>query len=82
MQVVRDDLGRDLEQRLEVRDAVAQRRQRLVVLDVADVVARPRAIALREAERVLLLGTGAEDVALGGDRQVQGARAHSRATGA
>ncbi len=74
VQVVCDDLGHDLEQLLEVRDAVLQRRQRLVVLDVADVVAAPRAIALRDAERVLLLGAGAEHVAWRGDRQVERGR--------
>ena len=41
MQVVGDDLGRDREQRLEVRDAGLERAERLDVLEVADVVARP-----------------------------------------
>ena len=41
MQVVRDDLGLDREQALEVLDPLAEGRQRLAVLQVADVVARP-----------------------------------------
>ena len=41
VQVVGDDLGRDREQPLEVLDPLGERAQRLVVLQVADVVADP-----------------------------------------
>ena len=61
VQVVGDDLGLDREQALEVLDPLAERAQRLEVLQVADVVADPGALALGEAERVLQLGAAAED---------------------
>ena len=48
--------GDDVEEPLEVRDALAEGRQRLGVAQVADVVADPRARALGEAERALELG--------------------------
>ena len=60
MQVVRDDRGLDREQPLEVRDAVRERAQRLAVLEVADVVADPRARAPGDAEGALELGAAGE----------------------
>ncbi len=61
VQVVRDHLGRDGEQPLEVLDAVGERPQRLVVLEVADVMADPGARALGHAEGVLELGAAGQD---------------------
>ena len=61
MQVVRDDRGRDGEQPLEVVDPGAVRRERLPVLQVADVVTDPRAATLREAERALELRAARKD---------------------
>ena len=57
MQVVRDHLGRDGEQPLEVRDALAEGGQRLEVARGRRCGARPtRARRLRQAERALQLG--------------------------
>jgi hypothetical protein len=65
VQVVGHDLRLDREQALEVLDPLSERPQRLEVLEVADVVADPGALALRHAERVLQLGAAGEDLALG-----------------
>ena len=46
MQVVGDDLRLDREQPLEVLDPLEEGAQRLVVLEVADVVADPRRLPL------------------------------------
>ena len=43
MQVVGDELGRDREQPLEVLDPLPKGAQRRLMLEVADVVADPRA---------------------------------------
>ena len=56
VQVVRHHRGHDVEEALEVRDALAEERERLRVAQVADVVADPGAPALGEAERALELG--------------------------
>ena len=69
MQVVRDHLGRDGEQPLEVRDALAEGGQRLDVAEIADVVPDPRALAARQAERALELGSAREQRARRGDGQ-------------
>ena len=69
VQVVRDDLGRDVEEPLEVRDALAEGAQRLGVAQVADVVPDPGARALGQAERALELGAAGEHAARGGDRE-------------
>jgi hypothetical protein len=60
MQVVRDHGGRRAEQPLEVRDPLLQGLQRLVVPEVADVMADPRPPALGEAEGGLELGSHAQ----------------------
>ena len=60
VQVVGDHLGRHREQRAEVLDPVGERAQRLVVLEVADVVTDPGTGAAREAERALELGAAGE----------------------
>ena len=61
VQVVRDDLGGDGEQALEVRGAVGEGEERLVVAQVADVVADPGPRPLGDAERALELGAARED---------------------
>ena len=53
-----------------------------VVLEVADVVADPRAFALGQAERVLLLGAAGQQRPRGGDRAAPASRARTRASGA
>src|SRR5262249_34193614 len=75
VEVVGDDLGLDREQPTEMRDALGERAQRLVVLEVADVVADPRAGPARQAERVLELGAAREDRA---SRAVAGQGERSR----
>ena len=68
---------------LEVLDPVGERAQRLVVLEVADVVADPRAFALGQAERVLELGAAGEQrPRRSGAGRALGWRARSRASGA
>ena len=74
VQVVRDDRGRHREQPLEVVDPGAVRRERLPVLEVADVVADPRAAALGEAERALELGAARQDRRGRHDRQREAVR--------
>ena len=70
VQVVRDDLGRDREQPLEVRDALAERAQRLVVAPGRRGAGRPtRVRAPGQAERALELGAAGQHVARGRDRQ-------------
>ena len=61
VQVVRDDLGTHVEEPLEVRDALAERRQRLGVAQVPDVMADPRPPAAGDAERALELRAAGED---------------------
>ena len=61
--VVRDHLGHDREQPLEVLDPRLEGLQHLVGLEVADVVADPRPLALGDAERALELGPAREHVA-------------------
>ena len=60
MQVVRDDLGVDVEQPPEMLDALGERAQRLGVLQVADVVRDEGVAPLGQAERVLQLGSAGE----------------------
>ena len=69
MQVVRHHRGLDREQPLEVVDALRERAQRLVVLEVADVMAHPRAPALRHGEGVLQLARRTRAGAAARDRQ-------------
>ena len=69
MQVVGDDLGLDVEEALEVLDPLAIGGQRLEVLQVADVVADPGPLSLREAEGALQLGAAAEDRRLRRERK-------------
>ena len=82
VQVVRDDLGLDVEQPLEVRDAVGERGQRRGVAQVADVVRDPRAAVRGEAERALELGAAGEDRRGGRAAAAAGSRARTRASGA
>ena len=72
MQVVRDELGRDREQPLEVRDPVGEGPQRLVVAQVADVVADPCAAVAGERERVLELRPDGQKRWRDRDRQRRG----------
>ena len=60
MQVVRDELRLDVEEALEMLDAIGERPQRLRVLQVADVVGHERMVTLSQAERVLQLGTAGQ----------------------
>ena len=60
VQVVRHHLGPDGEQPLEVTDALLEGAQRLVVLQVADVVRHPRPRPLRQAEGALELGAAGQ----------------------
>ena len=71
VEVVHDDLGLDGEEAPEVLDALGEGAQRLVVLEVADVVADPGARAARQAERVLQLGAAGQERARRADRQRQ-----------
>ena len=74
VQVVGNHLRLDREQPLKVRDARFERLPGRGVLEVADVVRDPRALALGDAERVLLLGAAREQVMVGrrGERQMGG----------
>ena len=67
---MRHDLGLDRKEALEVGDAIPVGAQRLVVLEVADVVPDPRPAALDEAESALELRAAAEHLALAVDRQL------------
>ena len=60
MKVVRHQLRPDREQPLEVRDALDERAQRLVVAEVADVVGDPRPPAPGQAEGALQLGAAGQ----------------------
>ena len=82
MQVVGHDLGRDREQPLEVLDPLGERRKRLVVLEVADVVAHPGAAATRQAERVLQLGAAGRARGARCRRAASAQRARTRASAA
>ena len=68
VQVVGDDLRRHGEELLEVRDALGEGAQRLLVAQVADVVADPGARALGHAERALELGPAGQQPG-GGERE-------------
>ena len=72
MQVVRDQFGLHREQPLEVRDAVGEGAQGLVVAQVADVVRDPRAAVAGERERVLELGADREQRRRRRDRERRG----------
>ena len=82
VEVVHHQLGLHGEQPLEVRDALAERAQRLVVLEVADVVADPRAGALGDPEGVLLLGAAGEQAGAGGRNRERQLRGHVAARAA
>jgi hypothetical protein len=60
VQVVGHDLRRHGQQAPEVLDRLAERAERLQVLQVADVVAGPGAVAARQADRVLELRAAAK----------------------
>ena len=60
VKVVDDDFRTNREEPFEVHDSLAERAERLVVLEVADVMADPRAIALGDAERALQLGAAGQ----------------------
>ena len=74
VQVVRDDLRDDVEEPLEVRDALAEGGQRLGVAQVADVVPDPGARALGQAEGALELRAAGQDRRAAGDREGLGRR--------
>ena len=74
--------GVDREQALEVLDALAEGAQRLVVLEVADVVADPGALALGEAEGALQLGAAGQQRPRRRRPAARASRARSRASGA
>ena len=82
VQVVGDDLGLHREQPLEVRDARDEGAQRLVVLQVADVVAHPRPRALGHAERALQLRPAREHVPRRRHRQPEAVGHVARASAA
>ena len=69
VQVVRDHLGRDGEQALEVLDALAEGPERLVGPQVADVGPDPGPSALGQAEGALELGAAGQHRAPRRDRQ-------------
>ena len=70
VQVVGHDLRRDREEPLEVRHAHGEGAQGLLVAQVADVVARPCARALGQAEGALELGSAGQQLArVDGQRQ-------------
>ena len=66
MEVVSDDLRRHREQPLEMLDPFDERQERLVVLEIADVVPHPGPRPSSDAERVLELRPAREDRPLGG----------------
>ena len=80
VQVMRDQLGGDPEQPPEVPDALGERPQRLVVLQVTDVVREERPVLAAQAERVLQLGAAGQHRA--GEAAADGQRLGHVAAGA
>ena len=80
MQVMRDQVGPQREQALEVADPLPVGEQGRVVLEIADVVTHPGAAPARQAERGLELAPACEQRPPRGDRQAKGGRARSRAS--
>ena len=61
MEVVRDDLGGDVEQPAEVRDALGEGAQGLEILQVADVLREKGVAPAHQAEGVLQLAAARQD---------------------
>jgi hypothetical protein len=71
MLVVGDDLRRHREQALEMSDALTERGQRGVVVEIPDVVTDPGSGAFGHAEGVLLLGSAGQQRPRRGHRQLE-----------
>ena len=82
VQVVRDHLGLDVEQPPEVLDALGERAQGLVVLQVPDVVGDEGVPPAGQAERVLQLGAAGQHRPREAAGDGRAARARSRGSAA